>query len=109
MPAWRGQNTTGWVWPKLPSNPQLVIARDLGPENIRVNLVAAGPLRTIAAKSIPGFEEFEHLWNQRSALEWDFNDPVPAAQAAVVLLSDWLTKTTGEIIHVDGGVHAIGG
>lgn len=85
------------------------LARDLGPENIRVNLVAAGPLRTIAAKSIPGFEEFEHLWNQRSALEWDFNDPVPAAQATVVLLSDWMTKTTGEIIHVDGGVHAIGG
>ncbi len=85
------------------------LARDLGPENVRVNLVAAGPLRTIAAKSIPGFEMFESLWNQRSALEWDFNDPVPAAQAAVVLLSDWMPKTTGEIIHVDGGVHAIGG
>lgn len=85
------------------------LARDLGPENVRVNLVAAGPLRTIAAKSIPGFEQFEALWNQRSALVWDFNDPVPAAQAAVVLLSDWMPKTTGEIIHVDGGVHAIGG
>lgn len=85
------------------------LARDLGPENVRVNLVAAGPIRTIAAKSIPGFEEFEHLWNQRSALEWDFNDPVPAAQASVALLSDWFPKTTGEIIHVDGGVHAIGG
>ena len=85
------------------------LARDLGPENIRVNLVAAGPLRTIAAKSIPGFEEFEFLWNQRSALAWDFNDPTPAAQAAIVLLSDWLPKTTGEILHVDGGVHAIGG
>jgi enoyl ACP reductase len=85
------------------------LARDLGPENVRVNLVAAGPLRTIAAKSIPGFEEFEHLWNQRSALEWDFNDPVPAAQASVALLSHWFSKTTGEIIHVDGGVHAIGG
>ena len=85
------------------------LARDLGPENVRVNLVAAGPIRTIAAKSIPGFEEFEHLWNQRSALEWDFNDPVPAAQATVALLSDWFPKTTGEIIHVDGGVHAIGG
>lgn len=85
------------------------LARDLGPENVRVNLVAAGPIRTIAAKSIPGFEEFEHLWNQRAALEWDFNDPVPAAQACVALLSDWFPKTTGEIIHVDGGVHAIGG
>ena len=85
------------------------LARDLGPENVRVNLVAAGPLRTIAAKSIPGFEELGALWDQRSVLKWDFNDPVPAAQAAVVLLSDWLSKTTGEIIHVDGGVHAIGG
>jgi enoyl ACP reductase len=85
------------------------LARDLGPENVRVNLVAAGPLRTIAAKSIPGFEQFEVLWNQRSALEWDFNDPIPAAKATIVLLSDWMPKTTGEIIHVDGGVHAIGG
>lgn len=85
------------------------LARDLGSENVRVNLVAAGPLRTIAAKSIPGFEQFESLWNQRSALAWDFNDPVPAAQAACVLLSDWMPKTTGEIVHVDGGVHAIGG
>lgn len=85
------------------------LARDLGPENVRVNLVSAGPLRTIAAKSIPGFEQFEALWNQRSALTWDFNDPVPTAQAVAVLLSDWMPKTTGEIIHVDGGVHAIGG
>lgn len=85
------------------------LARDLGPEDVRVNLVSAGPLRTIAAKSIPGFEQFEALWNQRSALVWDFNDPVPTAQAVVVLLSDWMPKTTGEIIHVDGGVHAIGG
>ena len=85
------------------------LARDLGSENVRVNLVAAGPLRTIAAKSIPGFEQFESLWNQRSALAWDFNDPVPAAQAVCVLLSDWMPKTTGEIVHVDGGVHAIGG
>lgn len=84
------------------------LARDLGPENIRVNLVAAGPIKTMAAKSIPGFEEFEHVWNERSALEWDVNDPVPAAQATIVLLSDWLPKTTGEILHVDGGVHAMG-
>ena len=85
------------------------LARDLGPENIRVNLVAAGPLRTMAAKSIPGFEVLGSLWDQRSVLKWDFNDPVPAAQAAILLLSDWLPKTTGEILHVDGGVHAIGG
>ena len=84
------------------------LARDLGPENIRVNLVAAGPIRTIAAKSIPGFEDFEKVWNERAPLTWDVNDPVPAAQAAVALLSDWFPKTTAEIIHVDGGVHAMG-
>ena len=84
------------------------LARDLGAENIRVNLVAAGPIRTIAAKSIPGFEEFEKVWNERAPLTWDVNDPVPAAQAAVALLSDWFPMTTAEIIHVDGGVHAMG-
>lgn len=84
------------------------LARDLGAENIRVNLVAAGPIRTMAAKSIPGFEEFEKVWNERSPLFWDVTDPVPAAQAAVALLSDWFPKTTAEIIHVDGGLHAMG-
>lgn len=85
------------------------LARDLGPENIRVNLVAAGPLKTVAAKSIPGFQQFEDLWDQRAALHWDVSDPEPAARAAIALLSDWFPKTTGEILHVDGGVHAIGG
>lgn len=84
------------------------LARDLGPENIRINLVAAGPIRTMAAKSIPGFEEFEKVWNQRSPLTWDTTDPIPAAQATVALLSDWFPKTTAEIIHVDGGLHAMG-
>lgn len=84
------------------------LARDLGSEDIRINLVAAGPIRTMAAKSIPGFDDFEKVWNQRSPLAWDVTDPVPAARAAVVLLSDWLPKTTGEIIHVDGGLHAMG-
>jgi enoyl-[acyl-carrier protein] reductase I len=84
------------------------LARDLGPENIRINLVAAGPIRTMAAKSIPGFDEFEKVWNERSPLAWDTTDPVPAAQAAVALLSDWFPKTTAEIIHVDGGLHAMG-
>ena len=85
------------------------LARDLGAENIRINLVAAGPIRTIAAKSIPGFEKFEHLWDERSPLAWDVNDPVPAAKAVIALLSDWFPKTTAEIIHVDGGFHAMGG
>ncbi len=85
------------------------LARDLGPRNIRVNLVAAGPLKTIAAKSIPGFSEFESVWKSRAPLGWDVSDPEPPARAVVALLSDWFPKTTGEIIHVDGGVHAIGG
>jgi len=84
------------------------LARYLGAENIRVNLIAAGPIRTVAAKSIPGFASFEEVWNQRSALAWDITDPVPAAKGAVALLSDWFPKTTAEIIHVDGGVHGMG-
>jgi enoyl ACP reductase len=84
------------------------LARDLGSENIRINLVAAGPIRTMAAKSIPGFDEFEKVWNTRSPLNWDVTDPVPAAKAAVALLSDWFPKTTAEIIHVDGGLHGMG-
>jgi enoyl-[acyl-carrier protein] reductase I len=84
------------------------LARELGAENIRVNLIAAGPIRTMAAKSIPGFDEFEKVWNERSPLSWDVTDPVPAAKATVALLSDWFPKTTAEIIHVDGGLHAMG-
>ncbi|MEN9687207.1 MAG: hypothetical protein RL381_219 [Actinomycetota bacterium] len=84
------------------------LARDLGAVNVRINLVAAGPIRTMAAKSIPGFDEFEKVWNERSPLEWDVTDPVPAAKAAVALLSDWFPKTTAEIIHVDGGLHGMG-
>ena len=84
------------------------LARDLGSENIRCNLIAAGPIKTMAAKSIPGFQEFEDVWNERAPLFWDVADPVPAAQGAVALLSPFFSKTTGEIIHVDGGVHAIG-
>ena len=84
------------------------LARDLGSGNIRCNLIAAGPIKTMAAKSIPGFQEFEDVWNERAPLFWDVADPVPAAQGAVALLSPFFPKTTGEIIHVDGGVHAIG-
>ena len=84
------------------------LARDLGSSGIRVNLVAAGPIRTMAAKSIPGFDQFEQIWADRAPLGWDVADPVPAAKAAVALMSDWFPATTGEIVHVDGGVHAIG-
>jgi enoyl ACP reductase len=84
------------------------LARDLGPKGIRVNLVAAGPIRTTAAKSIPGFDAFEDIWDTRAPLGWDVRDPEPAAKACVALLSDWFPATTGEMVHVDGGVHATG-
>ena len=84
------------------------LARELGPAGIRCNLVAAGPVRTTAAKAIPGFETFEATWDERAPLAWDVKDPVPPAQACVALLSDWFPRTTGEIVHVDGGVHAVG-
>jgi enoyl-[acyl-carrier protein] reductase I len=84
------------------------LARDLGPKGIRCNLVSAGPIRTTAAKSIPGFQAFEDTWNTRAPLGWDVNDAVPAAKACAALLSDWFPATTGEIVHVDGGVHAMG-
>lgn len=84
------------------------LARDLGPRGIRVNLVAAGPLRTMAAKSIPGFDGFEQVWKERAPLGWDVDDSTPAARACVALLSDWFPATTGTVVHVDGGVHAVG-
>jgi enoyl ACP reductase len=84
------------------------LARYLGPKGIRVNLVSAGPLRTMAAKSIPGFEAFEDAWVRRAPLGWDLQDQEPAAKACLALMSDWFPATTGEIIHVDGGFHAIG-
>jgi enoyl ACP reductase len=83
-------------------------ARDLGPKGVRVNLVAAGPIRTTAANSVPGFETFEDSWDNKAPLGWDVNDAVPAAKACVALLSDWFPATTAEIIHVDGGFHAMG-
>ena len=85
------------------------LARDLGPKNVRCNLVAAGPLGTVAAKSIPGFESIVEVWNSRAPIGWVFDDTEPSARACVALMSDWFPKTTGEIIHVDGGVHAIAG
>ena len=84
------------------------MARDLGKQNIRCNLVSAGPIGSMAAKSIPGFTELASVWDTRSPLEWDLKDPEPAGKGIVALLSDWFPKTTGEIIHVDGGLHAIG-
>ncbi|MEX0427158.1 enoyl-ACP reductase FabI [Nocardioides sp. DS6] len=84
------------------------LARDLGPDGIRVNLVSAGPLRTLAAKAIPGFEELDAMWASRSPLGWDNTDQTPTAKAVCALMSDFFPATTGEIVHVDGGYHAMG-
>jgi enoyl-[acyl-carrier protein] reductase I len=84
------------------------LARDLGPQGIRVNLVSAGPIRSMAARSIPGFENFEAVWDERAPLGWDVKNAEPVARAVVALLSDWFPATTGEMLHVDGGFHAIG-
>ncbi len=85
------------------------LAKELGPRGIRVNLVAAGPVRTMAAKSIPGFSAFEDTWADRAPLGWDVHDSTVVAKACLALFSDLFPMTTGEIVHVDGGVHAVGG
>jgi enoyl-[acyl-carrier protein] reductase I len=85
------------------------LARELGPRGIRVNLVAAGPVRTMAAKSIPGFSAFEDTWAAQAPLGWDIHDGSAVAKACLALFSDLFPMTTGEIVHVDGGVHAVGG
>jgi len=84
------------------------LARYLGPEGIRVNLVAAGPLETLAKRAIGGAEEFNQVWGQRAPIGWDPKDMEPTAKAVVALLSDWFPKTTGEMVHVDGGLHSTG-
>lgn len=84
------------------------LARYLGAEGIRVNCVSAGPLRTMAAKSIPGFDELASAWSKKSPLLWDVSNPEPVARTVAFLLSDWSSAITGEIIHVDGGYHAMG-
>lgn len=84
------------------------LARDLGPRGIRVNLVCAGPIRTIAARSIPGFDQFESVWAERAPLGWDIKNTEPVAKACVALFSDLFPATTGEMLHVDGGFHAVG-
>ena len=83
------------------------LARDLGVDSIRVNAVSAGPLGTVASKSIPGFSQLASIWGKRAPLEWDTGNPDPVARMVAVLLSDWALATTGEIIHVDGGFHAV--
>jgi len=84
------------------------LARDLGPSGVRVNLVSAGPLGTVAARGIPGFEQLANLWPAQAPLGWDIEDPSPVASAICFLLSDYARAVTGEILHVDGGFHAMG-
>jgi enoyl ACP reductase len=105
--AWPAYNWMGVAKSALQSVNRY-LARQLGPQQIRFNLVAAGPVKTMAAKSIPGFALFEDTWDSRAPLGWDVTDSEPVARACVALLSDWFPATTGEIVHVDGGYHAVG-
>ena len=105
--AWPAYDWMGVAKSALESTARY-LARDLGPRRVRVNLVAAGPMRTMAAKSIPGFSEFEDAWDGRAPLGWDVHDSSAVAKACVALLSDWFPMTTGEMVHVDGGYHAVG-
>jgi enoyl ACP reductase len=105
--AWPGYDWMGVAKAGLESCNRY-LARDLGPDGIRVNLVSAGPLKTLAAKAIPGFERFEEAWQARAPLGWDNTGYDVAGKAVVTLLSDLLPATTGEIVHVDGGFHAMG-
>ena len=105
--AWPAYNWMGVAKAALESTSRY-LARELGPRRIRVNLVAAGPVRTMAAKSIPGFVQFENAWEGRAPLGWNINDATPVAMSCAALLSDWFPATTGEMIHVDGGFHAMG-
>jgi len=105
--AWPAYNWMGVAKSALESTSRY-LAKELGPRGIRCNLIAAGPIRTMAAKSIPGFKKFEDVWDDRAPLGWDVNDADAVARACVALMSDWFPATTGEIIHVDGGYHAVG-
>jgi enoyl ACP reductase len=105
--AWPAYDWMGVAKAALESTSRY-LARDLGPHGIRVNLVSAGPLKTLAAKAIPGFEDLESMWSERAPLGWDNTDQEPTAKAVCALLSDLFPATTGEIVHVDGGLHAMG-
>ena len=105
--AWPAYNWMGVAKSALESTSRY-LAKELGPKGIRCNLVASGPIRTMAAKSIPGFKKFEDVWDDRAPLGWDVNNSEPVARTTIAMLSDWFPATTGEIIHVDGGYHAMG-
>ena len=105
--AWPAYNWMGVAKSAFESTSRY-LAKELGPRGIRCNLVAAGPIKTMAAKSIPGFKKFEDIWDERAPLGWDVSDPIPVAKTVLALMSDWFPATTGAVIHVDGGFHAMG-
>ncbi|HWC81517.1 MAG TPA: enoyl-ACP reductase FabI [Pseudonocardiaceae bacterium] len=105
--AWPAYNWMGVAKAALESVNRY-LARDLGERGIRVNTVAAGPVRTMAAKSIPGFHSLDDAWGERAPLGWDPTNPEPVAKSICALLSDWLPATTGSMVWVDGGLHATG-
>jgi len=105
--AWPAYDWMGVAKAALESTSRY-LARELGPDGIRVNLVAAGPVKTMAARSIPGFSAFEDVWDDRAPLGWNVTDSEPVARACVALMSGWFPMTTGEMVHVDGGYHAMG-
>lgn len=105
--SWPAYNWMGVAKAALESTNRY-LAKAHGSANIRFNLVAAGPIRTIAAKSIPAFAKFEDVWDERAPLGWDVRDSSAVARSTVALLSDWFPATTGSMIHVDGGYHAMG-
>jgi meromycolic acid enoyl-[acyl-carrier-protein] reductase len=105
--AWPAYDWMGVAKAALESTARY-LARDLGPRGIRVNLVSAGPIETAAAGGIPGFGDLAGAWEHGAPLGWDSADPTPVARAACFLLSDWASAISGEIVHVDGGFHAIG-
>ncbi len=84
------------------------LARDLGPSGVRVNLVSAGPVDTPAAGGIPGFDDLASMWGEQAPLGWDTSDAAAVADTVLFLLSDLSRRVTGEIVHVDGGFHAMG-
>ena len=105
--AWPAYNWMGVAKSALESINRY-LARQLGPSGVRCNLIAAGPIRTMAAKSIPAFSTFEDVWDSRAPLGWNVHDSEPVARSCVAMLSDWFPATTGSMIHVDGGYHATG-
>jgi enoyl ACP reductase len=105
--AWAGYDWMGVAKAGLESCARY-LARDLGAQGIRVNLVASGPVRTMAARGIPGFRDSAGVWDEKAPMGWSADDPEPAAKACLALMSDWFPATSGEIVHVDGGVHAMG-